>query len=167
MVAARNAWPSSGGHAPARPLGYLLAALPGLSALHTIGGFAHGVIDPGRTVVTAAGQVVLLDAAFGAIVERLRLSRRRLWADFGIAAARGAMLLLAPFKSPRAISAFTTSSRASSRRGSSAAACCARSRATSARPRASSIRASCSRVSLPRPSMFSDSVSACAASSMS
>ncbi|HEX2454362.1 MAG TPA: PEGA domain-containing protein [Vicinamibacterales bacterium] len=72
-------------------LGYLLDALPALSALHGTAGFAHGLIDPARSVLTSAGRVVLLDAAYGAAVQRLGLSRKRLWATFGIAAPNAAV----------------------------------------------------------------------------
>jgi hypothetical protein len=67
-------------------LGYLLEALPALSTFHSVTGTAHGLIDPTRTVITAAGQVVFLDCAFGAAIERLGLSPSRLWSELGIAA---------------------------------------------------------------------------------
>lgn len=67
-------------------LGLLLQLLPALSALHAGAGVAHGAVGAGRTVITPAGQVVLLDAVYGAALERLQLSRRRLWAEFRIAA---------------------------------------------------------------------------------
>jgi hypothetical protein len=70
-------------------LGYVLESLPALSTLHMISGITHGVIDPARTVLTPAGQVVFLDAAFGEVVQRLGLSRKRLWNDFGVAAPPG------------------------------------------------------------------------------
>ncbi len=70
-------------------LGYVLESLPALSTLHMISGITHGVIDPARTVLTPAGQVVFLDAAFGETVQRLGLSRMRLWNDFGVAAPPG------------------------------------------------------------------------------
>jgi hypothetical protein len=65
-------------------LGFLLEALPALSALHTGSRVIHGLIDPSRTVVTADGQVVILDVAFGSAVARLNLSRQRLWSEFGV-----------------------------------------------------------------------------------
>ncbi len=70
-------------------LGFLLEALPAISALQTATGFTHGVIDPTRVVVTAAGQVVFLDCSFGSVVERLQLSRQRLWTEFGLASPQG------------------------------------------------------------------------------
>jgi hypothetical protein len=70
-------------------LGYVLESLPALSTLHMISGITHGVIDPARTVLTPAGQVVFLDPAFGEAVQRLGLSRKRLWNDFGVAAPPG------------------------------------------------------------------------------
>ena len=66
-------------------LGYLLDVLPALCALHAGAAFPHGTISPGRTILTPAGQVVLLDAAFGGALGRLHYSRRRLWIEFGIA----------------------------------------------------------------------------------
>ncbi|MDQ3212246.1 MAG: PEGA domain-containing protein [Acidobacteriota bacterium] len=66
-------------------LGFLLEVLPALTALHQTTGFTHGAMGPGRTVVTPAGEVVLLDWMFAQALERLRLDRRRLWRDFRIA----------------------------------------------------------------------------------
>ena len=67
-------------------LGYLLEGLPALSGLHTLHRVTHGVIDPTRTVITAEGQVVFLDVAFGTPIERLGLAPAQLWSQFGIAA---------------------------------------------------------------------------------
>ena len=67
-------------------LGFLLQVLPALSDLHTAVGMTHGAVGDGRIVISAAGQVVLLDAIFGPALERLQLSRRRLWTEFRIAA---------------------------------------------------------------------------------
>ena len=64
-------------------LGYLIDGLEAVSSLHTSGRISHGLIDPSRTVVTADGQVVFVDAALGAAIERLNLSQHRLWHDFG------------------------------------------------------------------------------------
>jgi hypothetical protein len=66
-------------------LGFLLEILPALTTLHASTGFTHGALGPGRIVVTPAGQVVLLDWLFSHTLERLRLDRRRLWRQFGIA----------------------------------------------------------------------------------
>jgi PEGA domain len=71
-------------------LGYLLEALPALSALHTTNRTTHGLIDPSRTVLTAEGQAVFLDVAFGSAVERLHLSPQRLWTEFGVSTSSGA-----------------------------------------------------------------------------
>jgi PEGA domain len=68
-------------------IGFLLNALPALTTLHNTVGFAHGLIDPARTVVATNGHIVFLDPALGNVMERLGLSRRRLWTSFGIAAA--------------------------------------------------------------------------------
>ena len=70
-------------------LGYLLDALAAIAALHSSAGCAHGLIAPDRTVFTPDGGLVFLDPAYAAVVERLGLSRRRLWTEFGIAAPPG------------------------------------------------------------------------------
>ena len=67
-------------------LGFLLQVLPALSALHAAAGMTHGAVGDGRIVISPAGQVVLLDAIYGPALERLQLSRRRLWTEFRIAA---------------------------------------------------------------------------------
>ncbi len=66
-------------------IGFLLDVLPALCGLHAGAGFAHGAVNAGRTVLTPAGQVVLLDGIFGDALSRLQYSRRRLWEEFGIA----------------------------------------------------------------------------------
>ena len=66
-------------------LGFLLEILPALATLHASTGFTHGAVGPGRIIVTPAGQVVLLDWIFSHTFERLKLDRRRLWRQFGIA----------------------------------------------------------------------------------
>jgi hypothetical protein len=65
-------------------LGYLLAGLDALSTLHQTARTTHGLIDPSRTILTADGQVVFVDLAFGPAIERLYLSAGRLWNDFGV-----------------------------------------------------------------------------------
>jgi len=69
-------------------LGYLLESLPALTLLHN-SGVTHGLIDASRTVLSPDGQVVFLDPVFGSAVERLNLSRLRLWTRFGIASPSG------------------------------------------------------------------------------
>ena len=66
-------------------LGFLLDVLPALCGLHAGAGFAHGTISPSRTVLTPAGQIVLLDAIYGGALAHLRYSRRKLWTEFGVA----------------------------------------------------------------------------------
>jgi PEGA domain len=70
--------------------GYLLDVLPALVGLHAGAGFAHGTIAPSRTVLTPAGQVVLLDAVYGGALAHLRYGRQTLWTEFGIAAPASA-----------------------------------------------------------------------------
>ena len=50
-------------------LGFLLQALPALSALHALA-MAHGSLAPGRLIVTNAGQLVVADAIYGAALDR-------------------------------------------------------------------------------------------------
>ena len=66
-------------------LGFLIDLLPALCGLHAGAGFAHGALGPGRTMLTPAGQVVLLDGIFGDALSRLGYSRTRLWNEFAIA----------------------------------------------------------------------------------
>ena len=70
-------------------LGYLLDTLPALTLLHSTDGITHGLIDASRTVLTPDGQIVFLDPVFGSAVERLGLTRQRLWAKYGIASPAG------------------------------------------------------------------------------
>lgn len=67
-------------------LGLLLQLLPALGALHARASVIHGLVGAERTVITPAGQIVLLDSIYGPSIERLQLSRRRLWAEFRLAA---------------------------------------------------------------------------------
>jgi hypothetical protein len=70
-------------------LGFLLEALSAISSFHSATKCSHGLIDSSRLVVTPAGQVIFLDAAFGSVIERLGLTASRLWKEFGIAAPHG------------------------------------------------------------------------------
>jgi membrane protein involved in colicin uptake len=65
-------------------LGLLLELLPAIARLHDAG-LVHGSLAPGRIMTTAAGQIVLLDAIYGEPLERLQLTRKRLWAEFRLA----------------------------------------------------------------------------------
>ncbi|HEX9367148.1 MAG TPA: PEGA domain-containing protein [Vicinamibacterales bacterium] len=65
-------------------LGLLLELLPALARLHDAG-LAHGAIAPGRVMVTPAGQLVLLDSIYADPLERLKLTRRRLWSELRLA----------------------------------------------------------------------------------
>lgn len=69
-------------------LGFLLEMLPALGLLHSRTGVTHGAAGPGRTLLTSAGRVVLLDAVFGEALERAQFTRHRLWAEFRIAMPR-------------------------------------------------------------------------------
>ena len=66
-------------------LGFLLDLLPALCGLHAGARFAHGSISPSRTVLTPAGQIVLLDALYGGALAHLRYGRRKLWTEFAVA----------------------------------------------------------------------------------
>jgi len=70
-------------------LGFLLETLPAISSFHAATGCSHGLIAPTRMLITPAGQVVFLDPAFGLVIERLGLSKARLWLELGIAAPQG------------------------------------------------------------------------------
>ena len=80
------------GHAPGvdAALGFLLDIFPALCGLHAAVAFAHGTITPSRTVLTPAGQVVLLDGIYAEALTHLRYSRSKLWLEFGIAMSPGA-----------------------------------------------------------------------------
>lgn len=65
-------------------LGYLVEGLYAVAALHRGAGGAHGLIAPERTLFTADGGLVFLDAPYSTTIDRLALSRRRLWTEFGI-----------------------------------------------------------------------------------
>jgi hypothetical protein len=66
-------------------IGFLLQALSALSALHANAGITHGTVAPGRAVITPAGQVILTDYIYAQAVQRLQLSRARLWGEFRLA----------------------------------------------------------------------------------
>ena len=70
-------------------LGFLLQALPALSALHAAS-IVHGTLAPGRIVVSPSAQIVLLDGIYAAPMERLNLNRRALWSSLGILPPPGA-----------------------------------------------------------------------------
>jgi PEGA domain len=66
-------------------LGFLLDALPALEALRAATGISHGAIAPSRCVFTPDGRVVLTECGFAAVLQRLNLSRERLWREFSVA----------------------------------------------------------------------------------
>jgi hypothetical protein len=65
-------------------LGLLLEILPALSRLHDAG-VAHGALAPGRIIVTSAAQIALVDAIYAEPLERLQLTRKRLWSELRLA----------------------------------------------------------------------------------
>jgi hypothetical protein len=65
-------------------LGLLLEILPAVSRLHDAG-LAHGALAPGRIMITPAGQIGLLDAIYAEPLERLQLTRKRLWSELRLA----------------------------------------------------------------------------------
>jgi hypothetical protein len=65
-------------------LGLLLELLPALARLHDEG-LVHGAVAPGRIMITPAAQLVLLDSIYGEPLERLQLTRKRLWSEFRLA----------------------------------------------------------------------------------
>ena len=77
-------------------LGYLAEGLYAVAALHRATGCAHGLIAPERTLFTADGRLVFLDAPYATAIERLALSRRRLWSEFGIRCPPGGSPSLQP-----------------------------------------------------------------------
>src|SRR5579871_838747 len=70
-------------------LGLLLELLPAVARLHDAG-LAHGALAPGRLMITPAGQILLLDAIYAEPLERLQLTRKRLWSELRLAFAPGA-----------------------------------------------------------------------------
>ena len=65
--------------------GFLLQVLPALSRLHAAG-LTHGIVAPGRVILTTSARVILSDTIYGAILPRLNLSRQRLWNELQVAA---------------------------------------------------------------------------------
>jgi hypothetical protein len=65
-------------------IGLLLELLPAVARLHDAG-LAHGALAPGRVMITPAGQIVLLDSIYAEPLERLKLTRKRLWGEFRLA----------------------------------------------------------------------------------
>ena len=65
-------------------IGLLLELLPAVARLHDAG-LAHGALAPGRVMITPAGQIVLLDSIYAEPLERLKLTRKRLWAELRLA----------------------------------------------------------------------------------
>ena len=65
----------------------LLRQLLGAVALlhENVRSVAHGALGPDRVVVTADARVVVVEHVLGSALERLELTRERLWRDFTIA----------------------------------------------------------------------------------
>jgi hypothetical protein len=66
-------------------IGFMVQALPALALLHD-NGIVHGTLAPGRLAVNASGRIVLLDCIYATALERLRLTRDRLWTTLEVAA---------------------------------------------------------------------------------
>ena len=61
--------------------------VPALAALQQHApGIAHGALTVDRLVLTAEGRLMIREHMLGSAIERLQLSRARLWADFGLLA---------------------------------------------------------------------------------
>ena len=69
--------------------GFLLQVLPALSRLHNAG-LVHGIVAPGRVILTGSARVVLSDAIYGSVLPRLNMARHRLWTELEVAAAPSA-----------------------------------------------------------------------------
>jgi hypothetical protein len=65
-------------------IGLLLELLPAISRIQDAG-LVLGTLAPGRIIITPTGQVVLLDTIYGEPLERLQLTRKRLWSEFRLA----------------------------------------------------------------------------------
>jgi hypothetical protein len=65
-------------------IGLLMELLPAIARLHDAG-LAHGALAPGRIMITPAGQIVLLDSIYAEPLERLKITRKRLWAELRLA----------------------------------------------------------------------------------
>src|SRR5262249_44436948 len=65
-------------------LGLLLALLPPIARL-TDSWLAHGALAAGRIRITPAGQILLLDALYAEPLEKLQLTRKRLWTELRLA----------------------------------------------------------------------------------
>jgi hypothetical protein len=70
-----------------------LAMTRSLAALHRhVEPLVHGAICPDHVVLTADGDAVFTDAAFGAVLPLLEFSRERVWKGFGLALPSAASL---------------------------------------------------------------------------
>lgn len=58
--------------------------LPALALLHDSRSVTHGAVGPERLLVTDKGRVVVGDHMFGSALDKLRLSRARLWQDLRV-----------------------------------------------------------------------------------
>src|SRR5689334_22222145 len=65
-------------------LGLLLELLPAVARLHDAG-LAHGAVAAGRIMITPAGQILMLDAIYAEPLEKLQLTRKRLWTELRLA----------------------------------------------------------------------------------
>lgn len=65
-------------------LALLRELLPTIALLHDSRNVTHGAIAPERLVLTAKGRLIVCDHVLGSGIDRLRLSRSRLWKDLRI-----------------------------------------------------------------------------------
>lgn len=66
-------------------IGLLLEVLPILDTLRARAGLPHGALSPSRLILSPAGRLVIVEAGFSAVLQRLNLHRGRLWNEFRIA----------------------------------------------------------------------------------
>jgi hypothetical protein len=65
-------------------LHFVRELLAALATLHESRGVTHGAIGPERLLVTPGGRLMVADYVLGLALERLRISRSRLWTEFRI-----------------------------------------------------------------------------------
>ncbi len=66
-------------------IGLLLEVLPILDVLRARTGLPHGALSPSRLILSPTGRLVIVEAGFSAVLQRLNLHRSRLWNEFRVA----------------------------------------------------------------------------------